>query len=40
MFRMAGRDRSSPRPEGFELSRELMAKAADEYGQVVLGPPR
>jgi quercetin dioxygenase-like cupin family protein len=40
MFRMAGRDRSSPRPESFELSPERMAKAADEYGQVVLGPPR
>jgi quercetin dioxygenase-like cupin family protein len=40
MFRMAGRDRSTPRPQNFQLSRELMAKAADEYGQVVLGPPR
>ena len=40
MFRMAGRDRSTPRPENFELSPDLMARAADEYGQVVLGPPR
>ncbi|MGH3588794.1 MAG: cupin domain-containing protein [Pseudonocardia sp.] len=40
MFRMAGRDRSTPRPEGFELSPELMARAADEFGQVVIGPPR
>ncbi|MCX2953985.1 cupin domain-containing protein [Lentzea sp. NEAU-D7] len=40
MFRMAGRDRSTPRPDGFELSQELMAAAADEFGQVVLGPPR
>jgi quercetin dioxygenase-like cupin family protein len=40
MFRMAGRDRSNPRPENFELSPELMAEAADEFGQVVLGPPR
>ncbi|MCC8247122.1 cupin domain-containing protein [Saccharothrix luteola] len=40
MFRMAGRDLSTPRPAGFELSPELMAKAADEFGQVVLGPPR
>jgi quercetin dioxygenase-like cupin family protein len=40
MFRMAGRDRSTPRPEGFALSPELLARAADEFGQVVLGPPR
>lgn len=40
MFRMAGRDRSTPRPENFELSPDLMARAADEFGQIVLGPPR
>lgn len=39
MFRMAGRD-LPPSPAGFELSPELMAKTADEFGQVVLGPPR
>ena len=40
MFRHAGRDLSAPRPDGFEISREVMAEAADMYGQVILGPPR
>jgi quercetin dioxygenase-like cupin family protein len=40
MFRHAGRDLAVPRPEDFKISRELMAEAADLYGQVVLGPPR
>lgn len=40
MFRHAGRDLATPRPEGFEISPKRMAEAADAYGQVVLGPPR
>jgi quercetin dioxygenase-like cupin family protein len=40
MFRQAGRDLATPRPEGFELSPQRMAEAADAYGQIVLGPPR
>jgi len=40
MFRYAGRDLSTPRPDGFEISPEVLAEAADRYGQVVLGPPR
>jgi quercetin dioxygenase-like cupin family protein len=40
MFRYAGRDLSTPRPEGFEISKERMAEAADAYGQIVVGPPR
>jgi hypothetical protein len=40
MFRHAGRDLSTSRPEGYEISRELMAEAADLYGQVIVGPPR
>jgi quercetin dioxygenase-like cupin family protein len=40
MFRQAGRDRSTPRPAGFEISPEALAAAADAYGQVVVGPPR
>jgi quercetin dioxygenase-like cupin family protein len=40
MFRQAGRDRSTPRPPGFEISKEALAAAADAYGQVVIGPPR
>lgn len=40
MFRHAGRDMATPRPEGFEISRERMAEAADLYGQVIVGPPR
>jgi len=40
MFRYAGRDRSEPRPEGFQISPQRMAEAAEKFGQVVLGPPR
>ena len=40
MFRMAGRDVTTPRPDGFELSPELLARAADIHGQIVLGPSR
>jgi quercetin dioxygenase-like cupin family protein len=40
MFRLAGRDKSTPRPEGFEISPALMGEAAKKYGNVVLGPPR
>jgi quercetin dioxygenase-like cupin family protein len=40
MFRHAGRDMSTARPEGFEISKDRMAEAADMYGQIILGPPR
>ncbi|MFG3021917.1 cupin domain-containing protein [Streptomyces sp. NPDC048254] len=40
MFRHAGRDMSTARPEGFEISKDLMAEAADLYGQIIVGPPR
>jgi quercetin dioxygenase-like cupin family protein len=40
MFRHAGRDLATPRPEGFRIAPDLLAEAADKYGQVVLGPPR
>ncbi|GAA1880019.1 cupin domain-containing protein [Streptantibioticus ferralitis] len=40
MFRHAGRDLSTARPEGFEISKDRMAEAADMYGQIILGPPR
>jgi uncharacterized protein YjlB len=40
MFRHAGRDLSTPRPEGFEIPKSLLAEAAELYGNVILGPPR
>jgi hypothetical protein len=40
MFRHAGRDLSTPRSEGFRISPERMAEAADAYGQIIVGPPR
>jgi mannose-6-phosphate isomerase-like protein (cupin superfamily) len=40
MFRYAGRDRATPRPDGFEISAERMAAGADKFGQIILGPPR
>lgn len=40
MFRFAGRDRATPRPDGFEISRDRMAEASDMFGNVIVGPPR
>ncbi|WP_229068625.1 cupin domain-containing protein [Actinoplanes sp. DH11] len=40
MFRHAGRDLTTVRPDGFEISRELLAEAVEIGGTVVLGPPR
>ena len=38
MFRETGRDRSTPRPPGFEVKPDPAI--ADKYGNIVLGPPR
>jgi quercetin dioxygenase-like cupin family protein len=40
MFRFSGRDKATPRPEGFEISPAQMAEGAARFGQVILGPPR
>jgi quercetin dioxygenase-like cupin family protein len=40
LFRYAGRDRATPRPEGFKISVELMAEASEKFGNVIVGPPR
>jgi quercetin dioxygenase-like cupin family protein len=40
MFRYSGRDRATPRPDGFEISPQRTAEGAKEYGQVIIGPPR
>ncbi|MFI8461841.1 cupin domain-containing protein [Kitasatospora sp. NPDC085464] len=40
MFRHAGRDITTPRPEGFELSKDRLREAASLHGNVILGPPR
>jgi quercetin dioxygenase-like cupin family protein len=40
MFRYSGRDRATPRPEGFEISPQSMAEGAEKFGQVIVGPPR
>ena len=40
MFRQGGRDLSTPRPEGFTISKEVLAAAADAHGQIIVGPPR
>ena len=40
MFRHAGRDRSEPRPDGFEISPKLLAEASDQYDSTIVGPPR
>ncbi len=38
MFRATGRDKSTPRPSGFEV--KPNPAVAEQYGNVVLGPPR
>ncbi|AKJ08536.1 cupin [Streptomyces incarnatus] len=40
MFRHAGRDITTPRPEGFEITKERLTEAAALRGNVLLGPPR
>jgi quercetin dioxygenase-like cupin family protein len=40
MFRHAGRDLRTPRSEGFEIPKSLLAQAAELYGNVIVGPPR
>jgi hypothetical protein len=40
MFRHAGRDKATPRPDGFEISSELLAEASEKYESIILGPPR
>lgn len=38
MFRETGRDMSTPRPPGFQVTPN--AAAAERYGNVIVGPPR
>jgi quercetin dioxygenase-like cupin family protein len=40
MFRYAGRDKSTPRPDGFEIPTERLIEASEKFGNVILGPPR
>jgi quercetin dioxygenase-like cupin family protein len=40
MFRYAGRDISTLQPEGFAISPDILSKAAKDYGQIIVGPPR
>jgi quercetin dioxygenase-like cupin family protein len=40
MFRYAGRDKATPRPEGFEISLQRMAEASEKFGNTIVGPPR
>ena len=38
MFRATGRDRSTPRPPGFQVTPDPAVSA--KYGNVIVGPPR
>src|ERR1700712_1360234 len=40
MFLQAGKPVTTPRTPNAEPDRDAMVKAADDFGQVVLGPPR
>ena len=38
MFRATGRDRATPRPEGFAVTPD--PKISERYGNIIVGPPR
>ena len=38
MFRATGRDRSTPRPPGYEVTPD--PEVSERYGNIILGPPR
>jgi hypothetical protein len=38
MFRATGRDRSTPRPPGFQVTPDPAVSA--KYGNIIVGPPR
>ena len=40
MFRYAGRDKSTPRTDAFEIPTERLTEASQQFGSVILGPPR
>jgi hypothetical protein len=40
MFRHSGRDKATPRPEGLENPQASPAEGAEQFGQIILGPPR
>ena len=40
MFRHAGRDVTTPRPDGFEITKDKLAEAAALRGNRIIGPPR
>jgi len=39
-FRYVGRDRATPRPDGFEIATERLAAASKLFGSTIVGPPR
>jgi quercetin dioxygenase-like cupin family protein len=39
-FRHAGRDRATPRPDGFEITTQRLAEASSLSGSTIVGPPR
>lgn len=40
LYRSVGRDRTTPRPDGWVITPERLAEGAEMVGNVVLGPPR
>ena len=40
MFRYAGRDMATPRPDGFEIPVSRLAEASEKFGNIIVGPPR
>jgi quercetin dioxygenase-like cupin family protein len=39
-FRYAGRDRATPRPDGFEITHQRLVEASEMFGSTIVGPPR
>ena len=39
MSRHAGRDRVTPRPDGFEIPLSLLGEASEMFANVIVGPP-
>lgn len=40
LYRYVGRDRATPRPDGFAITAERLAEGARLIGSVMVGPPR
>lgn len=40
LYRYVGRDRGTPRPDGWKITPERLAEGAQMFGSIIVGPPR